>query len=1476
MRKPTRCLLAVTLLLLSPVVIFAQVHPNLEKGFLPDKMYEFHDIDHVNLFNGNLSLTIPLGGGTPVSDRLSLSMTLVYNSKLWDTTTKMDLTQPDPDRILKTPSARSNAGLGWMVSFGRLLEGETINPESQNDSDIVTDFMLHYESPDGSDHTFFDSMHNGSGESPDTAHWYTRDGSYIRLTGPRDPNLRLIETPDGLVREFSSYMDGTRRRWRITKIRDPFGNHIDFDYSTPRQWTITDQYQRVTTVHFKDVIGEDPTVYDDIQTYQTAIDYIDVPRFVSGTARYSFAYLNKWVVTGYCGDESGRAYQFADTNHYRLPFLSGITLPDGSTFQFEYAVGTSGNPNILPDPGDCSGGALTSVVLPTQGQISWQYQLYFMPASGCDIDAVANSAGIKTRTLHDPTSTVPDGSWSYMQELTPETQASWGCAAGHFVYDYAPSEESITMVTDPAGQKTRNHFSAWPVSRGAFNPRPDGATYDEYSLPLSHKAAAADRLISTETYDGTTLVRQTFVKYEVDSHTTEGPTFDLNRRLKASRTVFNDDSSHYIDVDSSDYDGVGHYRTTTTTGDFLGTGQTRTATTDYNRPVASVGSLIFNTGNYPGTFNRPGGFPWLLNLYDRTTTQESGVSAVQDLCFSPTTGFLNGTRTYAAGSTPQPKDLIADFGSDPAAANGVLGAVTSETYYGGDVSPLTTTAPTLCGALSGAPGTPGYDIRHTYDHGVRATSGYYVGGSTFGFKFLDQTIDPQTSLVSSSRDTAGVQTAFTYDDSRRVKTATTATDAPIAYDYANASGSIGAIVTISQASASGSGTAKAAFQFDGFGRLKLQSRTLPSTTPGVTRWTRQKTVFDFLGRKSQVSEYEESDSPAHFTVFSNFDVFGRARTVTRPDGTISTAQYAGSRRVDRSAYIHTQAGPDTPATTTELYDVHGRLYEVHESGDNLVATYTYDVANRLHTASVAGEGTVQPRTFNYDNRGFLLSETHPELGTEGTIYSMYDARGHAHHKRSGPQNSIYDLVLTYDPSERLIGVFDLNGARELKHFLYAPQNDTTVSPQSNERGKLSQAVRTNHLPAGDVVVTETYKYQFPSGRTSSRKTDVASGSTTLQSYQQDFAYDDLGEITNPGYPACPPTLPCGTTGLAGASFTYKDGSLVAIPGYASNITYLGNMLSQVFHQTGITDTYSQDPANGLPRPSAIAFAGVNGCQIPATPVITAATSVAANSTGNTASVPPDGSVQYAWSITGGSITATGASSITYTAGASGTVALSVTASNACGTSPAGTRNVPITQQLSPPINLSATTQANSSFVVLIWSQGASGSTSYRIERKDCFACPWSAIGPNPTSATTYTDTISASPGSFPVAHLYHVIAVASGSSDSAPSAPDYAVTALTLFAESIGIGTPIRGTHVQELRKAIDALRGLANLPAYWTDYSPPTEWILASHQTDMRTALDQAVFSLVTHHLTFTGTAPASGVGIAADHMNQLRAAVK
>jgi hypothetical protein len=91
--------------------------------------------------------------------------------------------------------------------------------------------------------------------------------------------------------------------------------------------------------------------------------------------------------------------------------------------------------------------------------------------------------------------------------------------------------------------------------------------------------------------------------------------------------------------------------------------------------------------------------------------------------------------------------------------------------------------------------------------------------------------------------------------------------------------------------------------------------------------------------------------------------------------------------------------------------------------------------------------------------------------------------------------------------------------------------------------------------------------------------------------------------------------------------------------------------------------------------------------------------------------------------------------------------------------------------------------------------------------------------------------------------------------------------------------TTIKGTHVQELRKAIDAVRTAAGLGHYtsgWTDYNAPTGHILATHVLDMRTALDQAVYALLAVHMSFASETPAALHRIYALQFNELRAGVK
>jgi hypothetical protein len=77
-----RLAFVLSFVLLSAGVLSAQTsdeaHPNVARGFSSDKMYHFGNIDAVNVFNGNLTVQIPLTSVT-VSDHLSYTLSASYN-----------------------------------------------------------------------------------------------------------------------------------------------------------------------------------------------------------------------------------------------------------------------------------------------------------------------------------------------------------------------------------------------------------------------------------------------------------------------------------------------------------------------------------------------------------------------------------------------------------------------------------------------------------------------------------------------------------------------------------------------------------------------------------------------------------------------------------------------------------------------------------------------------------------------------------------------------------------------------------------------------------------------------------------------------------------------------------------------------------------------------------------------------------------------------------------------------------------------------------------------------------------------------------------------------------------------------------------------------------------------------------------------------------------------------------------------------
>jgi len=153
----------------------------------------------------------------------------------------------------------------------------------------------------------------------------------------------------------------------------------------------------------------------------------------------------------------------------------------------------------------------------------------------------------------------------------------------------------------------------------------------------------------------------------------------------------------------------------------------------------------------------------------------------------------------------------------------------------------------------------------------------------------------------------------------------------------------------------------------------------------------------------------------------------------------------------------------------------------------------------------------------------------------------------------------------------------------------------------------------------------------------------------------------------------PATVTASTAGLtasvpaqAGSSYTWSlTGGAITAGAGTTLITFTAGSSGTVQMSCVVTNAAGTSSAPGTASTAIVAA--------PGTPVVTAPAFVTAGAAGLTASVPAVAGDSYAWTITGGTITAGGATSvITFTADATGTVKVSCVVTNAAGTAaPAG-------------------------------------------------------------------------------------------------------------------------------------------------------------------------------------------------------------
>ena len=1091
---------AVSVLSAAPAA--AQENPDVARGFSAEKLYQFGEVDAVNLFNGNLTLALPLGPGYSAGGNLSYSLTLTYNSNVWrfgERTWKQYGAGGNYQLVTSKVAELDrtyNASPGWKVSLGELLDKD--DPDNPG-------ALYSYLGEEGSQHAFYATLHNY--ETVVANRWFTRDGSYLRLRKIGSGNEFQVDFPDGSVRSFWRDVASWTSKFRPQWIRDAWGNELTIDQVTNLHWRFYDAYRS------HDLYFVNRTI--DGTTWKV-VDRIELAIFGGGTATYQLHYVPRTVDESCYDDDDLDMVDDIDgvlTPAQRSIYtLADVTLPDGSKWQMpSYYTQCSEGSGADLSAAENQPAVLGELVLPTLGSYAWTYRDYTFPGRviggplGAGMLSLAKSTGVRRKQALNASG----GCYAYGEvgcEWTYTPGSDWG------------NREQSTLVRYPTGDETRFYFDVhW---------RGDTATWDgwQYGLPFSTRLSDGGRFVSQEIYEGTeaagSFKRRIYLRYDRDRIDGTAVLPDqwenLNRRFASRKTYYQDDASAWRSEDLSTFDGLGHYRDRTTTASWAG-GASRTELTNYN---AGHGAYNVNatTNTVSGGYTGPPAW-WVLGTYTDRSQTENGDTARQYTCFDGSTGALLRERTLRVSSRST-TDVIRQLDRDG------NGNVTLERSYGGDLGSVSTTSD-LCGmALSG----DGYRRQNTWSAGTLLTSRWLTGSGGHVLWTYRSTVDAATGLPASVTGADDVTVTLDYDSSgrRTSEIPQSGAGARTTYTYTRAtSASSPAEVLIRQHTNNGSTIltwTKAVF--DPFGRFWRDQRLEPSGS-----WSTVDTVTNAMGWTHSVSE-RELGYPSHQTIYKQFDPFGRPGRIEPPDDPNHRILlwYAGEREMTRaydvcqSATGCTASSQETDTQTVERYDKQGRLYQVVErsgsGGANVTTTYSYDVGNRLRQVSTP-YGTTQTRLFTYDKRGFLLSERHPEKGTagNGTVsYSLYDALGNAGRKLDGP----FDVRYAYDRAGRLTAVSEIASgvSRPLKAFTYAAS-----SSGSNLRGgKLWIADRYNYVTLGTtpftVQVRETYTYAGTGGAVSQRDTQMWVNGSAAESFTQGFSWRDIGNLNYIDYPEC--------------------------------------------------------------------------------------------------------------------------------------------------------------------------------------------------------------------------------------------------------------------------------------------------------------------------------------------------------------------
>ncbi len=199
------------------------------------------DLPHedIDMFSGTLHLT-QVDLVLPGKAGLDLQIVRSYNSRIWGRT---DLLDYEP---LLAEKEHSTLGYGWTLHMGRLR-----NPFAAGQPSPCGGLNTPvFEGQDGSSRVFYPATVNGALSN---SIFVSKDYWRMERGCSQQPAGACVWSPTGVRYEFagdyaSQSFVGTTPVWPVTRIADPFENHIDITYQPSQPFptiaNIVDSYQR--------------------------------------------------------------------------------------------------------------------------------------------------------------------------------------------------------------------------------------------------------------------------------------------------------------------------------------------------------------------------------------------------------------------------------------------------------------------------------------------------------------------------------------------------------------------------------------------------------------------------------------------------------------------------------------------------------------------------------------------------------------------------------------------------------------------------------------------------------------------------------------------------------------------------------------------------------------------------------------------------------------------------------------------------------------------------------------------------------------------------------------------------------------------------------------------------------------------------------------------------------------------------------